>query len=151
MLSLEKPGEFDQVQRQQIRVGRCVLRLCLCVSFVCVDGDAALVARAWHLCVKELTRPGVATPKNSIVRVLDKQEVPADMILLTSSEDGGNCYIETSNIDGETNLKIKQCAQTTADGTGTIWNKQGPEALFGCVRRFKLLWVDDGGWGGVED
>ena len=101
--------------------------------------------------LKELTRPGVATPKNSIVRVLDKQEVPADMILLTSSEDGGNCYIETSNIDGETNLKIKQCAQTTADGTGTIWNKQGPEALFGCVCRLKLLWVDDGGWGGVED
>lgn len=24
LLSLEKPGEFDQVQRQQIRVGRCV-------------------------------------------------------------------------------------------------------------------------------
>ncbi len=68
------------------------------------------------------------------MRVLDKQEVPADMILLASSEKGGNCYIETSNIDGETNLKIKQAAQTAADGTGPLWNNQGPEALFGCVR-----------------
>lgn len=73
------------------------------------------------------------------MRVLDKEEVPADMVLLTSSEDGGNCYIETSNIDGETNLKIKQAAQTAADGNGTLWNKQGPEALFG--------WV--GGWVGA--
>lgn len=67
------------------------------------------------------------------MRVLDKQEVPADMILLTSSETGGNCYIETSNIDGETNLKIKQAAQTNVDGTGPIWDGQGPEALFGWV------------------
>ncbi len=86
-LSLEKPGEFDQVQRQQIRVGR-------------------------------------------IVRVHDKQEVPADMILLASSETGGNCYIETSNIDGETNLKIKQAAQTAADGVGAMWGAD-PAELFG--------------------
>jgi len=30
------------------------------------------------------------------------------MILLQSSEDKLNCFIETKNLDGETNLKYKQ-------------------------------------------
>ena len=38
---------------------------------------------------------------------------PADMLILWSTEPEGLCYIETSSLDGETNLKIrKSCAQT---------------------------------------
>jgi len=43
-----------------------------------------------------------------IVRVLDNEEFPADLVMLFSSNPDGNCYIETKNLDGETNLKIKQ-------------------------------------------
>eukprot|EP01029_Cantina_marsupialis_P021356 TRINITY_DN50_c0_g6_i1.p1 TRINITY_DN50_c0_g6~~TRINITY_DN50_c0_g6_i1.p1 ORF type:complete len:1300 (-),score=360.94 TRINITY_DN50_c0_g6_i1:211-4110(-) len=42
-----------------------------------------------------------------IVKLIGECQVPADMVILSSSEDG-QCYVETSNIDGETNLKIKQ-------------------------------------------
>ncbi|XP_019938453.1 probable phospholipid-transporting ATPase IA isoform X5 [Paralichthys olivaceus] len=41
--------------------------------------------------------------------------VPADAVILSSSEPQGMCYIETSNLDGETNLKIRQGLQITAD------------------------------------
>ncbi|QSL64765.1 hypothetical protein MERGE_002067 [Pneumocystis wakefieldiae] len=50
-----------------------------------------------------------------IVRVESGQIFPADLILISSSEPEGLCYIETSNLDGETNLKIKQSHPETAD------------------------------------
>ncbi|CAM9905308.1 unnamed protein product, partial [Choristocarpus tenellus] len=43
---------------------------------------------------------------------MDKEEIPADIVLLCTSETGGVGYIETANIDGETNLKIRSSAPT---------------------------------------
>ena len=42
-----------------------------------------------------------------IVKVNEGEYFPADMLILQTSEPKGACYIETKNLDGETNLKHK--------------------------------------------
>lgn len=49
-----------------------------------------------------------------VIRVESEQPFPADIVLLASSEPEGLCYIETANLDGETNLKIKQAIPETS-------------------------------------
>ncbi|KAJ3450981.1 putative phospholipid-transporting atpase [Anaeramoeba flamelloides] len=48
-----------------------------------------------------------------IVKVHNKEFFPTDLVVLTSSEKEGICYIDTCNLDGETNLKIKQGIKAT--------------------------------------
>jgi phospholipid-transporting ATPase len=43
-----------------------------------------------------------------ILKVSEKDYFPADLILINSSEQNGIGYVETKNLDGETNLKFKQ-------------------------------------------
>ncbi|CAN1321194.1 Phospholipid-transporting ATPase 3 [Linum perenne] len=50
-----------------------------------------------------------------IVRIKQDGFFPADLLFLASTNADGVCYIETSNLDGETNLKIRKALERTWD------------------------------------
>jgi phospholipid-translocating ATPase len=41
-----------------------------------------------------------------IVRIVRNADVPCDLVLLSSSDRNGRCYITTANLDGESNVKV---------------------------------------------
>ncbi|KAJ7974576.1 Phospholipid-transporting ATPase [Quillaja saponaria] len=49
-----------------------------------------------------------------LVKVSKDEYFPADILLLSSSYDDGICYVETTNLDGETNLKLKHALEVTS-------------------------------------
>ncbi|XP_021298955.1 probable phospholipid-transporting ATPase 8 isoform X2 [Herrania umbratica] len=49
-----------------------------------------------------------------LVKVHKDEYFPADILLLSSSYEGGVCYVETMNLDGETNLKLKHALEVTS-------------------------------------
>eukprot|EP00913_Durusdinium_trenchii_P012739 g11962.t1 len=44
-----------------------------------------------------------------ILVLKSEEELPADLIPLACAGQNGQCYVSTANLDGETNLKIKNC------------------------------------------
>ena len=43
-----------------------------------------------------------------IVKIKNNDSIPVDILILSTSDSDGACYVETKNLDGETNLKVKQ-------------------------------------------
>lgn len=50
--------------------------------------------------------------------VENNEELPADIVILATSEEEGRCFIETANLDGETNLKRRVAVAETAKSVG---------------------------------
>ncbi|KAK9025171.1 hypothetical protein V6N11_065067 [Hibiscus sabdariffa] len=67
-------------------------------------GEGAFGKKAW-----EKVQVG------DVVRVEKDQFFPADLLLLSSNYEDGICYVETMNLDGETNLKAKRALEVTLD------------------------------------
>ncbi|XP_074268214.1 putative phospholipid-transporting ATPase 4 isoform X2 [Silene latifolia] len=65
-------------------------------------GDGVFGDRTWQrLCVGD------------VIKVKKDEFFPADLLLLSSSYEDGICYVETMNLDGETNLKVKRAMEVT--------------------------------------
>jgi phospholipid-translocating ATPase len=62
-----------------------------------------------------------------VVKVEKDSFFPGDLLMLSSSYPDGVCYVETMNLDGETNLKLKKSLERTVelDEDGKFANFQG--------------------------
>lgn len=63
------------------------------------------------------------------VLVKNREMVPADLVLLASSNDQGGAYIETSSIDGETNLKLRNSANLPKAAIQALVSKRPLECI----------------------
>ena len=66
-----------------------------------------------HHSIRDINRPDWRkkawedTAVGDFVKVLDNEPIPADMLICSTSEDENVAYVETKNLDGETNLKSR--------------------------------------------
>ena len=103
---------------------------------VCVHkGEGVFGYRPWHK-----IRVG------DILKVEKDQFFPADLLLLSSCYEDGICYVETMNLDGETNLKVKRSLEVTLpldddatfkDFTGKIYCEDPNPNLYTFVGNFE--------------
>jgi phospholipid-transporting ATPase len=68
-----------------------------------------------------------------ILYVRDGEAFPADLAILKASTQQGSCTIETSNLDGETNLKVKQAIPETYNIPCAADGSDFPSRLPNCV------------------
>jgi phospholipid-translocating ATPase len=48
-----------------------------------------------------------------VVLLKEDEQVPADLVVLACSDPDGTCFVETKNLDGETNLKPRRALRST--------------------------------------
>ena len=88
-----------------------------------------------------------------IIKISCDQYVPADVLVVHSSDAKGCCYIETKNLDGETNLKIKnsvkdlqnlyKCEEDLTSMTGEIICERPNNALYKFEGNIKVHDIEE--------
>ena len=77
-----------------------------------------------------------------LVKIKQDEPFPTDILLMNTSHKSGLCYVDTMNLDGETNLKTKSCLKETKNLTGDqVLNIQG---MIKCDGPNEYLEVWDG-------
>lgn len=91
---------------------------------------------------KPLTRstPSSALKVGDLVLLEKNQRVPADMVLLVTSEEEGTCFVRTDQLDGETDWKLKVApGDTQRVGEGGAGALEG--SLYGMSTPFSSLHI----------
>ena len=72
-----------------------------------------------------------------IIKLTGHTSAPVDLLLIFTSlhGDGNKCYVETANIDGETNLKVREAPATLLEHFGSVIaeGKPVPELFKGSI------------------
>ena len=71
-----------------------------------------------------------------LLLVRNREFIPADLVLLGTSNEHGQCHVMTANLDGETNLKLRQMAPGLLAQQPPLLpdaNRQGAPEISDCV------------------
>lgn len=74
-----------------------------------------------------------------LVKIVDGETIPADMVILESSEKGC-CYIETKDLDGETYFKRKEIPRQYYENNYDYVELMRKQALFECEEPTKHMY-----------
>ncbi|KAG0187171.1 hypothetical protein DFQ28_006789 [Apophysomyces sp. BC1034] len=80
-----------------------------CAELAAGDPPASCCKVAWEEMQWQDIRVG------DYIMIRDEDDVPADIAILSTSETDNLAYVETQNLDGETNLKARQGLTATSD------------------------------------
>jgi len=78
------------------------------------------------------------------VSIQENEFFPADLLLLTTTEVEGVAYVETKNLDGETNLKNKNSMGLTNDEFFNGENLQNLSGTINCEHPNNRIYKFDG-------
>ena len=90
-------------------------------AFSYEGGGASAVKNFGSLINPNLKAPGKArfhqdywknVKVGDFVRIYNDDQIPADVVILSTSDPDGACYVETKNLDGETNLKVRHALRS---------------------------------------
>lgn len=79
-----------------------------------------------------------------IIKVKQDEYVPADILILSTSDEKGQSFIETKNLDGETNLKHKTIHKDFGDSFNSDSALSNASNWFGYERPNPFLYTFNG-------
>ena len=84
-----------------------------------------------------------------IIRIEDGEQVPADCVLLKVAEDKPECFVSTSPLDGERNLKPKLASARVAQACASLFDAaeasdQASSLRLDCIAPVKELYLFEG-------
>jgi magnesium-transporting ATPase (P-type) len=106
------------------------------------DGKDLIVSVAGHdtrIAFETVRRMNIHA--GDLVVLRNREMIPADLILLASANEGGNAYIETSSIDGETNLKLRNSPPIQLNGGDATNQSHGVESMKQAAERIANISV----------
>ena len=83
-----------------------------------------------------------------IIKIADGEQVPADCVLLKVAEDKPECFVSTSPLDGERNLKPKLASSRVSQAFGSLFDPQANDRSsslrLDCIAPIKELYLFEG-------